>query len=271
METNLKNKVVLITGAAGGIGSEMVKSFAKENCKLVIHYRNSKENAEKLASELPKNSYTLIQADLSSEKDVISLFSQAEKELGPIEVCILNAGIWVEKDTPIYEMSLEQWNYTISTNLTSMFLCLREFFKGIKKHQMEAPSAVLIGSTAGIYGESGHSDYAASKAGAVYGFMLSLKNELTKIALRGRINAICPSWVLSPMVESFAEDKKAVTRVLQTVALRKVGRPNDVANASVFLASSNLSGHMSGQIMTLAGGMEGRVLYEPSEINLDRA
>lgn len=270
MQTGLKDKVVLITGASGGIGSEIARQFSKEGAKIGIHYNNNESGAKKVAQELQTPSQLLL-GDLTSEPAVKEIFDQAEKKLGPVDILIANAGIWLEKPTPLHEMSLEQWNYTLSTNLTSIFLCTREFFRGIKKHSITEPSAVLIGSTAGIYGEAGHSDYAASKAAAIYGFLLSLKNELAILSDRGRINAICPSWVLTPIADSLMKEPTQVSKVLQTVALRKLGRPADVASAALFLASSEMSGHMSGQIITLAGGMEGRLLYEKNEIDLSRA
>ena len=261
METGLEGKRVLVTGAAGGIGAELIRAFHAEKAEVIGHYFRTEMSAELKSLCRP------VRADLTREDDVLALFEKA----GPVDVCIANAGIWVEKPTPIHQMSLEQWNHTLSTNLTSMFLCLREFVRGIERHKLTEPAAVLVGSTAGVYGEAGHCDYAASKSGATYGMMLSLKNEIARLAPRGRINAVCPSWVLTPMVGDFRSKTEEVTRVLQTVALRKIGRVNDIAAAVTFLSSSKLAGHLSGQSMVLAGGMEGRVLYAPEEIDLSRA
>jgi 3-oxoacyl-[acyl-carrier protein] reductase len=168
-------------------------------------------------------------------------------------------------------MTLQQWNDTLNTNLTSTFLCFREFFRGIEKNSLKAPSAVIIGSTAGIYGEANHADYAASKAALTYGFLASLKNEIVRIAPYGRINAVCPTWTLTPMAEDFLKDREAVIRALQTVPLRKFVRPEDVANLCLFLSSPHLAGHISGQSIPVAGGMEGRVLFRNDEIDPSRA
>lgn len=269
MKTGLDGKVILVTGGSGGIGSEVVKTFAAEGAKVAIHYHQKKEAAEKLAANLAGH-HMIVGGDLSSEEATLKVFASIEQTLGPVEVLVANSGIWVERDTPIHEMSLKQWNATLNTNLTSMFLCLREFFKGVIKHKIEAPSAVLVGSTAGIHGEAGHCDYAASKSAATYGLMLTLKNELARIAPRGRINSVCPGWVMTPMADTFAKNQAAVSKALQTVALRKVGRPSDIAAAILFLSSNALSGHVSGHSLVLAGGMEGRVLYSPEEIDLSR-
>jgi 3-oxoacyl-[acyl-carrier protein] reductase len=267
MDTKLNDRVVMVTGASGGIGQEVARAFVAEGARVIAHYRRGAEHANALAQELGKKCVPLA-ADLTREGEVESLFAQAESACGPIEVLIANAGYWPANDAPIQQMSLEQWNQTIAVDLTSVFLCMREFFRGIAKHGITEPSAVLIGSTAGIFGEAGHADYAAAKAGVTYGLARTLKNEICRLTPRGRVNVVCPGWTFTPMTKRFAEDSPRVRRVLQTIPLRKVARPQDVANAIVYLASSHLSGHVTGQILTVAGGMEGRVLYYPSEVDV---
>ncbi|MFV1964935.1 MAG: SDR family NAD(P)-dependent oxidoreductase [Pirellulaceae bacterium] len=271
MDTGLSGKVVLVTGAAGGLGSEMVRAFAREGARVVLHYRRSAEAAERLLGEIGASDHISIQADLTCEDDVARLWRASEQRLGPIEIVIANAGIWVADDVPLQDMSLEQWNETVSNDLTSVFLCMREFFRGIKRHRLREPSAVLIGSTAAVFGEAGHGDYAAAKGGLVYGFLLSLKNEITRLASLGRVNAVCPGWTVTPMTERFLDEPATVRRALQTVPLRKVGRPEEVASAVLFLASSRLSGHVTGQMIMTCGGMEGRVLFDPDEIDPSQA
>ena len=126
---------------------------------------------------------------------------------------------------------------------------------------------MLIGSTAGIFGEAGHADYAAAKAGLIYGLARSLKNEICRLAPRGRVNVVCPGWMLTPLTQQQSLNPEMLRRVSQTIPLRKIGRTHDVAMAVVYLASSHLAGHVSGQILTVSGGMEGRVLYRPEEID----
>ena len=168
-------------------------------------------------------------------------------------------------------MTLSRWNQTLAVNLTSVFLCMREFFRGIVRHKVAEPSAVLIGSTAGVFGEAGHADYAAAKAGLTYGLARSLKNEIARLAPRGRVNVVCPGWTVTPLTQRLTSQPEKVRRVLQTIPLRKVGRAHDVAMAVVYLASSHLSGHVTGQVLTVSGGMEGRVLYQDQEIDPEKA
>jgi 3-oxoacyl-[acyl-carrier protein] reductase len=245
----------------------MVRAFAGEGARVVIQYHSQHDAAIALAGELDSTDHAIIGADLTSEQDVVRLWREAEQQLGPIEIVIASAAIWPPEDIPIQQMTLEHWNRTVTTNLTSVFLCMREFFRGIEQHAITDPAAVLIGSTAAVFGEAGHADYAAAKGGLVHGFLLSLKNEIARLAAHGRVNAVCPGWTVTPMTKRFMDDADVVRRALQTIPLRKVGRPMDVASAVLFLASNHLSGHITGQMLMTSGGMEGRVLYEPDEID----
>ncbi|HZV05187.1 MAG TPA: SDR family oxidoreductase [Gemmataceae bacterium] len=264
MDSKLSNRVVLVTGASGGIGGELVRAFATEGARVVAHFNEHGDAVRELAHELGA-ACVPFGADLTLEADVERLFAEIEAGLGPVEVLIANAGYWPAEDVPLQNMTLKQWDSTLAVNLTSVFLCMREFFRGIVRHQIADPAGVLIGSTAGIFGEAGHADYAAAKAGLTYGLARSLKNEICRIAPRGRVNVVCPGWTLTPHVQQVTLDPAKLERVKQTIPLRKIARAHDVAMAVIYLASSHLSGHVSGQIVTVSGGMEGRVLYRPEE------
>jgi 3-oxoacyl-[acyl-carrier protein] reductase len=266
MDTKLSNRVVLVTGASGGIGGEVVRAFVKEGARVVAHFSEHGERAEALAKELGALCVPF-GADLTLEAEVERLFLEVEAGLGPVEVLVANAGFWPPDDVPLHQMTLKQWERTLAVNQTSVFLCAREFFRGVVKHALSDPAAVLIGSTAGLIGEAGHADYASAKAAVIYGLARSLKNEICRLSPHGRVNVVCPGWTFTPSTQRFASDPAKVRRTLQTIPLRKVGRATDVAMAVVYLASTHLSGHVSGQILTVSGGMEGRVLYNPEEID----
>jgi 3-oxoacyl-[acyl-carrier protein] reductase len=119
----------------------------------------------------------------------------------------------------------------------------------------------MIASTAGIFGEAGHADYAAAKSAVAHGLLLSMKNEVARVAPRARVNCVCPGWTESPMTRGLVDDEQ-VRRISRTMALRKVAQPEDVARQVVVLASDELSGHVTGQVVTVAGGMEGRVVHD---------
>jgi 3-oxoacyl-[acyl-carrier protein] reductase len=270
MDSDLANRVVLVTGASGGIGGEVVGAFVREGARVIAHHGRNAERAHALVRELGPACIAL-GADLTREAEVEGLFAEAEAAFGAVHVVVANAGYWPPEDVPLHQMTLEQWHHTLDADLTSVFLCMRRFFRGILKHQLLDPAAVLIGSTAGIFGEAGHADYAAAKAGLTYGLARSLKNEICRLAPGGRVNVVCPGWVFTPMTRNFASNSNRVRKTLQTIPMRKVGRAHDVAMTILYLASTRLSGHVSGQILTVSGGMEGRVLYEPEEVDPEKA
>jgi 3-oxoacyl-[acyl-carrier protein] reductase len=119
----------------------------------------------------------------------------------------------------------------------------------------------MIASTAGVFGEAGHADYAAAKSAIAGGLLLSLKNEVSRIAPLARVNVVAPGWTESPMTRGHV-DPERVRAVSRTMALRKVAQPEDVARQVVALASDEISGHVTGQVVVVAGGMEGRVLHD---------
>jgi 3-oxoacyl-[acyl-carrier protein] reductase len=257
MDTGLAGKRVLVTGAGGGIGGAIVRAFAQEGAKVAIHYRSSADRAEALARE---TGGVALQADLTVESEVQRLVDSTVEQLGGLEVCVANAGAWPSADEPIWEMSYERWRDTITTNLDSVFLTCRAFLKQVAT--TGEGNIVMVASTAGLIGEAGHSDYAASKGAIASGLLYSLKNEIVRIAPNGRVNVVCPGWTKTDMTRDVLADPEFPRRITRTMALRKLGEATDVASTIVALASDRISGHVTGQVVTVAGGMEGRVLHE---------
>jgi 3-oxoacyl-[acyl-carrier protein] reductase len=258
METGLAGKGVLVTGGAGGIGTACVRAFAAEGARVGIHYRTSRERADELARE---TGGVPLQGDLTREAEVEALFEEAERELGSIDVCAAVAGFWPRVDEPVWRLPLERWEETLRTNLTATFLTARAFLRLVERSGHG--NLVLVGSTAGRFGEAGHADYAAAKAAIQVGLLLSLKNEIVRIAPLARVNAVAPGWTHSPMTRGEL-DEEIVGRISRTMALRKVALAEDIARAVVVLASDELSGHVTGEVVTVAGGMEGRTVHEPT-------
>ncbi|MDD5764465.1 MAG: SDR family oxidoreductase, partial [Candidatus Bipolaricaulis anaerobius] len=199
------------------------------------------------------------------------LFRKALDRFRKVDILIANAGIWPPAEEPIHRMSLDRWQQTIATDLTSVFLCARAFFRVLERTKPEAAALVIVGSTAAVFGEEGHADYAAAKAGITYGLTRSLKNEIVRIVPRGRVNAVCPGWARTSMSAAGLSDPAHVARVLQTRALLRIAQPEDIAHAILFLSSDRLAGHITGEVLTVAGGMEGRLLHLPEEIDPRRA
>ena len=255
MDTGLDNKGVLVTGGGGGIGSALARAFAAEGARVAVHYRTSKERAETVATEIGG---AALRADLTVEGEAGELVLRAVEELGRLDVLVANAGAWPAEDVPLWDMPLERWRSTIAANLDSAFLSCRAFLRHART--TGTGNIVLVSSTAGVFGEAGHSDYAAAKSAIASGLLLSLKNEITRIAPAGRVNAVCPGWTATDMTRDFVHDPAFVEKVTQTWALPKLGTAGDVARTVVALASDEISGHVTGQVVTVAGGMEGRVL-----------
>lgn len=177
-------------------------------------------------------------ANLSKEDEVDKIWDMSELTFGPVQVVIVNHGIATMDDVPLADMTLNQWNNTIQTNLTSSFIVCRQYLKYLRDADeivKEKASIILVGSTAGKYGEANHADYAASKSGPfdtltifhldtfadkfpamMYGLTLSLKNEIVKIAPKGRVNCVAPGWVKTPMAAEALKNPVVMYRSLAT-------------------------------------------------------
>lgn len=256
MDTGLAGKGVVVTGASGGIGAACARLFGAEGANVLVHYHRGEERAQAVADEL--GGAPIAQADLTVEEDVDRLFATAREALGTVDVCAAVAGVWPAEDVPVWQLPLARWQETLRQNLTATFLTARGFLREVARNGRG--SLILVGSTAGRFGEAGHADYAAAKSALQGGLLLSLKNEVTRVAPLARVNAVAPGWTESPMTRGLVDDE-AVRRISRTMALRKIARPEDVAAQVVVLASDVLSGHVSGQVVTVAGGMEGRVVH----------
>jgi 3-oxoacyl-[acyl-carrier protein] reductase len=248
METGLDGSNVLVTGGSGGIGAACVRLFAAEGARVVVHYNTGRERAEAAGGA------KVVQADLTDEAAVDRMFAEA----GELDICAAVAGIWPAQDVPVWDLSLERWHSTVEANLTATFLTARGFLRSLGDRE---GALVLVGSTAGIFGEAGHADYAAAKSAILGGLLLSLKNEAIRRNPGVRVNAVAPGWTLSPMTRDELDDE-TLARITRTMALPKVATADEVAAQIVALASPTISGHVTGQVVTVAGGMEGRVLHD---------
>ena len=250
METGLTGKRVLVTGGVGrdrlGLRAR-VRGRGGGGRRPLPPRTGTGRGARRRA-----RTATIVGADLTDEQEVDSLFEAA----GPLDVCAAVAGAWPAEDVPVSELPLERWRATLDANLTATFLTARGFLR-----QLEGDGAlVLVGSTAGIVGEAG-TPTTRPRSPPIGGLLLSLKNEVVRTHPLARVNAVAPGWTESPMTRGHVSDEQ-VRRISRTMALRKVAQPEDVAYQVVVLASPVLSGHVTGQVVTVAGGMEGRVVHD---------
>ncbi len=271
MDSGLQGKVVVITGASGGIGSAIARGFAAEGAHLVLHYHRGRARATALQRELRDAQALVVRADLTKEIDTRKLFVAAHRRFGRVDTLVANAGSWEVRDEPMHRLTLRQWRETLDGVLTATFLTTREFLRIAAKQKRG--NAVLIASTAAVFGEAGHADYASAKAAIAFGLTRTLKNEISRIAPHtrsycgGRVNCICPGWTVVPRLAAKLKDHATIRCVTATMALPQLARPEDVAHAAVFLSSDVLARHITGQTLVVAGGMEGRQLWKPEEID----
>ena len=265
MDTGLSGKHVIVTGASGGIGLEVTRMLLAEGAQVTGTYNRSAKPLDVIKRDWPDN-FIDVKVDQTSEDDVRNLFEEANRAFGRVDVLVANAGIANHEGKAIHEMGLEQWENTLRVNLTGTFLCSKYFFANLEKFSGETASLILVGSTAGFFGEAWYVDYSTSKS-AMHGMMMSLKNEIVHLAPKGRVNLVNPGWTMTPMAEAALTDKDMIERILQTIPMRKTAVPEDIAGAILYLVSDKLAGHVSGQTITVAGGMEGRVLFIPEEVD----
>jgi 3-oxoacyl-[acyl-carrier protein] reductase len=254
MDLGLQGSAVLVTGASGGIGSATARVLAAEGARVGVHYHANAAAADTLAQEIAG---VALQADLRDERSADALVPAAVEALGRLDACVANAGTWDPEDVPVARMSLDRWRDTVDANLTATFLTARGYLRHVE--ETGTGSLVMVGSTSGLFGEAGHADYSACKAGIARGLLLTLKNEIVERAPLGRVNVVAPGWTVSPMTEHELTEE-TVARVTATMPLRKVATVDDVARAIAYLCSPVAAGHVTGQVITVAGGMEGRLL-----------
>ena len=240
---NLKDKLALVTGATGGIGQSIVKILANQGAKVIMVGRNE-EKLQNLKQELGDNVYPLI-CDFNDDLQINSLIEGAEKEFGNIDILVCNAGI--TKDNLALRLKDEDWDMVIKMNLTSTFKLNRAAIKSMMKRRYGR--IINISSIIGLGGNAGQSNYAASKAG-----IIAMSKSIAKeVAARGiTINCVAPGYIDTPMTEVLSDDIKS--SIIAHIPAKRIGMPEDVASAVLFLAS-NESSYITGHTLSVNGGM----------------
>ena len=255
---NLEGKTILVTGGAGGIGRAICRHLAKQGGSIIVHYHTSISEAESLADEIDG---VAVYADLRKKDDVDKMFDRIEEKIGALECCVANAGLYPPEPMPIWEISEDRWNATLESNLGITVLTAQGFLR--KAMTRGEGSLVLIGSTAGIHGERGHSDYATAKGAITSGLLRTLKNDVSGTSIR--VNAVAPGWTLTDSKIESGIGQEVASNAMLTMSMKKLASPDDIAGSVAFLLSEAASGHISGQVIEVSGGMEGRVIPGPGE------
>ena len=233
-------KTVLVTGGARGIGKAIVEKFAKAGFNVILNYSKSEESAYNLAQTY--ENVRTFKADISNKKDVLALIEFAKKEFKQIDILVNNAGI--SSKTPLLEYTEEEFDNIINVNVKSVFVLSKVAVPYLK----ETKGVILnTSSMVSIYGQPSGVMYPASKF-AVNGITKSLSRELAPMGIR--VNAIAPGITETDMVKSLP--KEMIEPLINSIPLKRIGTPKDIANAFVFLASDNAS-YITGTILNVDG------------------
>lgn len=243
----LEGKTALVTGASKGIGRSIALVFADHGCDIAFTYLSSEEKAKALENELNEKGIKAkgYKSDAALFESAENLINMVVSDFGKLDVLVNNAGI--TKDTLLMRMSEEMWDQVIGTNLKSVFNTVKAATKTFMKQK--SGSIINMTSVVGIKGNAGQANYSASKAGII-GFTKSVALELGSRNIRS--NAIAPGFIETEMTEAL--DEKTVQGWRDGIPLRRGGKPEDVADCAVFLAS-DMSAYITGQVIQVDGGL----------------
>jgi len=247
LSKRLQGKIALVTGASRGIGRAIAKLFAEEGAKVVINYSRSEKEAASLAEEIKQQGgeALLVKADVSQAQEVKEMIKKVADEFGRIDILVNNAGILIQ--SPFLESTEDMWDTMMAVNLKGSYLCAKEVAPLMLKQK--SGKIINISSVSGLAQKSalGNVPYAASKAGVI-GLTRSLAVNLGPTI---NVNAICPGLVETDMSASLPPERRRIP--VEEAPLQRIGRPEEIASAALFLASEE-SDFITGEAITVSGG-----------------
>jgi len=244
---SIKGKVAVITGSGRGIGKGIAEKLAGHGAHVVITDIDI-DTAKETAAEIEKTGVeTLaIACDVSNGDDVKNLFSKAVEKWGKVDILVNNAGI--TKDGLFIRMKPEAWTKVIDVNLNGMFYCSQAAANIMRKQRS---GIIICISSIAAHGNPGQANYSASKAGVI-GMAKTLAKELAPLGIR--VNCIAPGFIDTPMTQAIPEKHK--TRIIESIPLKRAGKPDDIANSILFL-SSDMANYITGHVLDINGGITG--------------
>ncbi|MEX3744509.1 MULTISPECIES: 3-oxoacyl-[acyl-carrier-protein] reductase [Lysinibacillus] len=243
----LEGKVAVVTGASRGIGRAIALKLADEGAKVIVNYSGSQAKAEEVVAMIQENGGEAIavQGSVSKTEEVTALMDAAVKTFGSLDILVNNAGI--TRDNLLMRMKEDEWDDVLDTNLKGVFLCTKAVTRQMMKQR--AGRIINISSIVGVAGNAGQANYVAAKAGVI-GLTKTTAKELASRNIL--VNAIAPGFIETEMTDQLPDDIKQ--GMLTQIPLAKLGQPEDIAKAVVFLASDDAN-YMTGQTLHIDGGM----------------
>ncbi len=253
----LKNQKALVTGANSGIGKAVAIALGEAGADVVVNYRSGDWAAQEVVDTIEKSGSGAIahQADVSNEDEVHAMFQKMFEKFGTVDILVNNAGL--QQDALFDEMTLQQWNTVINVNLTGQFLCAREAVREFKRRGVvpevsnAAGKIICMSSVHEIIPWAGHVNYAASKGGVML-MMKSIAQEMGPFRIR--VNSIAPGAIRTPINTDAWNTSEAYDALMQLVPYKRIGEPEDIGRAAVWLASDQ-SDYVNGTSLFVDGGM----------------
>ncbi len=241
----MQSRVALVTGGTGGIGTSIVKRLAGMGHRVATNYRNE-EKAKAWQEQMRAQGVEIALApgDVSSPEDAAAMVREVERQLGPVEILVNNAGI--TRDTTFHRMTPQQWNEVITTNLNSCFNVTRPVIEGMRDRKWGR--IVQISSINGQKGQYGQANYAAAKAG-MHGFTISLAQENARFGIT--VNTVCPGYIATDMVMAVPEDVR--NKIIAQIPTGRLGSPEEIAYAVSFFIPDE-AGWITGANLSANGG-----------------
>ena len=240
---DLTDKVILLTGASGGIGKSVARKMKKSGAKIILS-GTKKTVLDDLSSELGNDTKSIV-TDLNSKEDIITLAEEAESYFGRVDILVNNAGITA--DSLFIRMRDEDWDNVLNVNLTAGMRLTRQVIKGMLKRRFGR--IIFISSIVGFTGNPGQANYSASKS-ALTGLTKSIALE---VAARGiTCNLIAPGFISTPMTDKLTDDQK--NKIIVNIPVNRLGQTDDISNGCVYLASDEAS-FVTGTTLHINGGM----------------
>ena len=257
IQLDLKGQSALVTGANSGIGKAVAIALAQAGAQVVVNYVSNEPATQEVLNEIKAfgGKAIALQADVSKEDQVQKMFQDMYKQFGTIDILVNNAGL--QRDSPLADMSLKDWQFVLDVNLTGQFLCsreaVREFLKRgiIAERSRAAGKIICMSSVHEVIPWGGHVNYASSKGGVMM-FMKSMAQELAPHKIR--VNSIGPGAIKTPINKSAWDTPEAEAKLLELIPYGRIGLPEDIGKLAVWLAS-DASDYITGTTVFIDGGM----------------